>query len=225
MGYIVYPPGGNPPPPVNSWLINGNINNPGDFIGTDLEEFIINAANFTVFRSDSNVLNQNLHIGAGAGLLNNGNYNTLIGQGAGNSSNAQFIIGIGYNAAEAIDANSILTICIGTGAGIRSNGSYNTFIGQDAGRDSIMNNSLAIGNNSGLNCTGNDCIYLGSNAGRQTIGGNAINNNTIIRTDFLPGFANHAAAAAAITVSNGGAVDNTYLYRNTNNNTIGFISL
>jgi hypothetical protein len=137
----------------------------------------------------------------------------------------------GYNIVfDDVDANIILSNVIPL------SGIANTFVGLYAGNDSQGDNNVCIGNGAGAENEGNDLIAF-SAAGNGNTGNNVVaigngagnlnqlSNSFIIGNNQLPTYADHAAAAAAITVVLGGSADSTYLYHNQSTNSIGAVRL
>ena len=124
------------------------------------------------------------------------------GQGATNASQSNFI---GYYAGfEATDASN------------------SNFFGNQAGRDAInANDSNFFGNGAGQNSSGNNVNAFGVSAGDS----NALSGMTIFSNTSMPSYADHTAAAAAITVALGASVNCTYLYHNQATNSIGAVRL
>lgn len=179
-------------------------------------------------------------IGEDAGNANAGNSLTAIGYRAAYQNTGATVVAIGSNAAFINKSNNLIAIGlqagenhniasnnninIGNFAGVPNAGivtSKNVFLGMESGNLNKGSNIIAIGDTAGQQNQVNWVIFLGVNAGIN----NAIANSTIIKNEYLPQYANHAAAQAAITIAAGGIAGNTYLYRETTANQIGYVTL
>jgi len=141
------------------------------------------------------------------------------GYEATNANNSNFIGGdAGANATNANASNFI-----GTVAGANATDAYNSnFLGNSAGFQAInAHESNFFGTSAGQNSTGNNVNAFGANAGN----GNALNGQTIFSNASMPSFADHTAAAAAITVALGASAGSTYLYHNQATDSIGAVRL
>ena len=136
---------------------------------------------------------QNVTIGALAGLTSQGSYaiaigydagqnvqgtNAIaIGNNAGQNSQGTYAISIGSNAGQ--NSQGIYGVAIGNNAGQNSQGTYAISIGSNSGQNSQGLYGVAIGNNAGQNSQGTYAISIGSNAGQNSQGiyGVAIGNN------------------------------------------------
>jgi hypothetical protein len=141
------------------------------------------------------------------------------GSGASNAFDSNFL---GYQTGQDAD-NASYSNFIGSSAGFEAtNASYSNFLGKNAGYEATnANNSNFFGLQAGLNSTGNNVNAFGANAGS----GNALNGQTIFSNASMPSFADHTAAAAAITVLLGASAGSTYLYHNQATNSIGAVRL
>ena len=153
----------------------------------------------------------------------NAQYSNFFGDSAGRvATNASFSNFLGNNAGngatEATNSNFI-----GNGAGGDATyASYSNFFGRNAGLGATTASySNFLGENAGINSTGNNVNAFGTNAGDS----NALNGQTIFSNSSMPSFADHAAAAAAITVLLGASAGSTYLYHNQATNSIGAVRL
>jgi len=88
----------------------------------------------------------------------------------------------------------------------------------------------AAKNNSGSDVYGfGDSVFEDNSAnslfavGAQAAMGSSYSGATIFEQTFLPQFADHSAAVAALTEPNGCKSGSIYLYRNQSNNTIGYV--
>ena len=156
-------------------------------------------------------------------LLTNQKANCItIGDFSGGYNQGQNLIAIGINAGGNNSNNSNYSIYIGTNSGLTGNTivkSSNTFIGHFSGQNQNGTACVAIGLNSLLQNTGSKVLALGNSSGVQ----NSISNCTIINTDYLPAYLNHAQAQAAILPT--GISGNTYLFRETTANQIGYVTI
>jgi hypothetical protein len=181
-----------------------------------------------------------IYLGDNAGNGTDNQKNVMIGYYAGNGAsgvyNSNFI---GVNAGEnAIGANK--AVFIGHRAGNSATGAeHGVFLGRYAGANaegasdsnffgnyagySAVNafDSNFFGVSAGQNSTGNNVNIFGNNGGV----GNELNGQTIFSNSCLPSFADHTAAAAAITVLLGASANSTYLYHNQATNSIGAVRL
>jgi len=185
--------------------------------------------------------NRSNFIGENAGYeATDASYSNFFGSGAGyQATNAQSSEFIGHNAGyQANNAGS--SSFIGTQSGFQaSNANNSNFIGSHAGYEATdayqsnffgwnagnnatnANDSNFFGYNTGQNSTGNNVNAFGANAGN----GNALNGQTIFSNASMPSFADHTAAAAAITVALGASAGSTYLYHNQATDSIGAVRL
>jgi hypothetical protein len=150
-------------------------------------------------------------------------YSNFMGRFAGayaaNANNSNFI---GYNAGNTA-TSAYQSNFIGDSAGfVAYNAHQSNFIGDGAGNGATTaNNSNFIGVGAGMESSGNNVNAFGTNAGRE----NALSGQTIFSNTSMPSFANHGAAALAITVALGGSAGSTYLYDNQATNSIGSVRL
>lgn len=197
--------------------------------------------NFIGFKSGRNAANgsHNIYIGSESGLSALGSEHIFIGRNTGKNNTALgSIIAIGANAA--VNNTKSVVICLGPSSGFANTGNDLIGLGRNTGYGNSGNELLCIGNFAGNGNTGNFCIAIGTEAlvGNKKnnvigFGKNAgFNNNligvtgaTIFKTEYLPEFANHTAALAGITIGNGAVAGNTYLYRRSSDNSIGYVSL
>jgi hypothetical protein len=197
----------------NAWNLIGNS-------GTNSNTNFIGTTDNVDFRFKRNNLNSGYLAGANTAFgLNSGNSttesglnptqfgNVSIGISAGNNSvgNENTFFGNGAGASNTDDQ----VTCIGLGAGYRNSGLNLAALGFSAGSDNSGVNSTALGASSGWNNSGDNVISIGlrsneNNTGDKVIalGENAGKNNTqsnrfIIGQNYLPTFADEAAAIAA----------------------------
>jgi hypothetical protein len=146
-------------------------------------------------------------LGLSAGFeATNANYSNFLGNGAGNqATNANNSNFLGYQAGQ-FATNAYQSNFLGNSAGAGATDAYfSNFFGTSAGQNSTGNNVNAFGNDAG--------------------NGNALNGQTIFSNASMPSFADHTAAAAAITVLLGASANCTYLYHNQATNSIGAVKL
>jgi hypothetical protein len=149
----------------------------------------------------------------------------LLGYQAGSSNIGHNIAAIGQSAAILSFGSNITAI--GYLSLAYSQGSDCFAVGYFSGTDNIGSNVIFLGSRAGYKNNASNVIALGKNAGYNASlhSGNNIAGVTMIATASLPTYVDHAAAAAAITVGNGGVAGTTYLYRRSNDNSIGYVSL
>ena len=168
--------------------------------------------------------NSSNFLGINAGRdATNANESNFLGPGAGfSAANAQFSNFFGPSAgAGATGANN--SNFLGNNAGYLTTSANNSnFLGQNAGSQATSaNNSNFLGNSAGKNSTGNNVNAFGVSAGE----GNTLSGKTIFSNTSMPSYADHTAAAAAITVALGASAGDTYLYHNQATNSIGAVRL
>jgi hypothetical protein len=148
------------------------------------------------------------------------NNSIAIGDGAEALDVNMFVVG--YNAGNNA-ANSGGSNFFGDSAGFESvNAFLSNFIGSSAGHQAIdAGYSNFFGYRAGYQSTGNNVNAFGYEAGVQ----NGINGVTIFSNSSLPSYADRAAALVAITIENGAASGNTYLYYNETTFTIEGVRL
>jgi len=166
---------------------------------------------------------------------NTGSNNAAIGNQAMVSNTGSSVIGIGFSAGRENTGDRL--IAIGPSAGRQSVQNDNTFIGFESGRRNTGFNNIGIGGDALKDNTGNLVYGLGDSAAELNSGdlvialgsgaalSNTQSNRFVIDNDFLPSFANHAAAASAITTGSGASAGNTYLYHNQATDSIGAVRL
>ena len=218
MGYIVLPQ-------VNAntaWQINGNNSlTPGSYIGSNdplINEFIIRLNNDNVFYASISPY-VNVLIGLLAGLNSNLQTSVAIGAAAGQNATGNGNLSLGTNSGSNIQGN--FNSFLGENSGINSIGDNNIFLGSNSGENSNAQNTIGIGTESLKNNTANAVVAIGDSSGIN----NGYANCFIVNTSYLPNFPNHGAAAAAINIGTGASSGNTYLYRHTGNDTIGFVTI
>jgi hypothetical protein len=202
-----------------------------------------NNSNFIGFAAGTNATdayNSNFigqQAGKAASDANNSNFiGTNAGQEAATAAFSNFIgSSAGFQA-----TNATLSNFIGANAGTTATNAYDSvFIGSNAGNGATdANNSVFIGNEAGISATDAQAsVFIGAGAGKNSTGktvialgpdaasGNTLDGQTVIANTSLPSFANHAAAALALTVVNGASAGSTYLYHNQATNSIGAVRL
>ena len=134
----------------------------------------------------------------------------IIGKRAGDSLTANQVIAIGEDSMYLTTGTPTSTVAIGQSSGTASTAASGVYLGKNAGKENTGNSVVAIGTDAG---------YDGGT------GGNSLSSMFIIANTHLPSYANHAAAAAAITTGTGGRAGNTYLYHNQATDSIGAVRL
>jgi hypothetical protein len=139
-------------------------------VGGILDASVVNATHqFSIggFRVLSNLGNQNLFAGVGAGQVNIGNVNAFFGKDAGlantsGSDNSFF----GWSAGAANTGGSFNSF-FGVASGLHNKtGSHNSFFGDQSGIDSTGNNNSFFGGESGFkNTQGSENSFFGLNSG------------------------------------------------------------
>lgn len=109
----------------------------------------------------------------------------------------------------------------GLNAGLNNTGGHIVGLGESAGSDNTGSSNVFLGWAAGASNTGSNVISLGLFAGI----GNTQTNRFIVANTEMPTFANHAAAALAITVPLGASAGNTYMYHNQATDSIGAVRL
>lgn len=109
----------------------------------------------------------------------------------------------------------------GLNAGLNNTGAHVVGLGESAGTENTGGSNVFLGFGAGLSNTGSNVISIGLIAGS----GNTQSNRFIVANTEMPTFANHAAAALAITVALGASAGNTYMYHNQATNSIGAVRL
>jgi hypothetical protein len=161
-----------------------------------------------------------LSAGNGATDADNSNFFGLsAGSGATDAAYSNFFgQNVGISATNAQFSNFFVANA-GYGA---TNASYSNFFGLEAGSLALnANNSNFFGQSAGKNSSGNNVNAFGASAGLA----NTLSGQTIFSNASMPSFADHAAAAAAITVLLGASAGSTYLYHNQATDSIGAVRL
>ena len=109
----------------------------------------------------------------------------------------------------------------GLNAGLNNTGAHVIGLGESAGSENTGGSNVFLGFGAGLSNTGSNVVSLGLIAGA----GNTQSNRFIVANTEMPTFANHAAAALAITVPLGASAGSTYMYHNQATNSIGAVRL
>jgi hypothetical protein len=141
-------------------------------------------------------------IGINALLGGSGIHVNAIGSGAAQSNNAAFVSAVGNNAAS------------------QNTGDYVNALGQNAASQNDGDNVNAFGQFAGANNTANHSNFFGASAGQGNTTSHGV---TVFSPESVPSYADHAAAATALTVANGCVAGQVYIYRNEANDTIGFV--
>jgi hypothetical protein len=201
---------------TNKNLINGinlqGTNAGGGNAGTNnINAFGTNAA--------QNNLGSNINaLGNSAAISNSGSYVNAFGYYTAFGNSGDFVVAIGNNSAESNTGTAV--VAIGT-CGVSNSGSYVNAIGYAAASNNTGSQVNAIGQAAAESNTGNNVNAFGNSAGQN----NTISGATIFSNASLPSYANHTAAAAAITVLLGASANCTYLYHNQATNSIGAVRL
>lgn len=158
---------------------------------------------------------------AGPGFSSNNGI--FLGQQAGDGATYADDSNFLGNQAGQSATNAYSSNFIGVAAGFNAtNAAFSNFLGQGAGQGAIdAYDSNFIGTNAGQNSSSNNVNAFGVSAGLA----NALNGQTIFSNASMPTFADHTAAAAAITVILGASAGSTYLYHNQATNSIGAVRL
>jgi hypothetical protein len=129
-------------------------------------------------------------------------------------------------------ATATFAVFMGERAGNGSASSYSVGVGNAALDSATSDYAIAVGDNAAYNAQGRGLVALGAEAGsnnnadsvlalgRQAGVGNTLPISTIINGNYLPQYANQAAAIAGISTGTGAITGNYYLYYNTTNFTI-----
>ena len=133
----------------------------------------------------------NVSIGKEAGKNSVGNENTFLGNGAGENNTDDQVTCIGIGAG--VSNSGLNLAALGFAAGSGNIGANSTALGAGSGWNNTGDNVISIGLRSNENNTGTKVIALGENAGKN----NTQTNRFIIGKDYLPTFADEAAAIAA----------------------------
>ena len=211
---------------TNAWSITGNAGTDPtkNFIGTtDNQDFrfkrnssdagyIANqntslgslSGNFSLENTINGTQSGNTNIGRRTGQSSVGSENTFIGDSAGNSNTESQASCVGLSSGA---NNSGLNLsALGYNSGNSNSGVNATALGASSGMNNSGSNVISIGFRSNENNTGTKVIALGENAGKN----NTQSNRFIIGQNYLPTFADEAAAiAAGLPLP---SVNGTYLY-------------
>lgn len=164
-----------------------------------------------------------------AGYLSNAstNYVNAFGYSAASGNLASNVNAIGKDAASNNQAIGTYLNAIGDSSGSGNTGNYCNFIGATAGSGNTGNHVTAIGRAAGYNNTGQFCTFIGRYAGTDNLFNtfNTLSGQFVISNYHLPSYADHTAAAAAITVALGATAGSTYIYHNQATNSIGAVRL
>lgn len=136
-----------------------------------------------------------------------------LGGNTGNEVNA-----LGAKAAENNTGNDVNAL--GNKAALLNTGNEVNALGSLSGKSNTGNHVNALGNQAGENNTSSHCNFFGSNAGN---GNTTPFGVTVFSPESIPSYADHTAALASLTTANGCVSGQIYLYRNEDNNTIGFV--
>lgn len=148
-----------------------------------------------------------------------GTGNVGLGNNALNGNTANDSVGIGY---AALQGNTGLrAVSLGYLAGSGNKGGDTVSLGTSAARDNEGFFVVGVGYDAAKENIGDYVVALGSGAAFN----NTQSNRFVISNNSLPSFADHAAAAAAITTGSGASAGNTYLYHNQATDSIGAVRL
>jgi len=189
--YMLIGPGNTAQPANTSFDVSGNSSFRGGITGatgsftylsTDLLSFPnykiqINGPNGTVYQNQ-------VAVGAGAGLINQGGRAVAIGTSAGQNYQSQYTVAIGDNAGYNTQGQNAIAvgagagyntqgqnaIAVGNSAGYNTQGQYAIAIGSAAGRETQGSYAVAIGDNAGYNTQGQNAIAVGNSAGKEIQG-------------------------------------------------------
>jgi hypothetical protein len=199
-----------------------------NFFGNQAGKDVTNATYSNFFGTDAGLgatdaqSSNFIGLAAGSGATDASNSNFLgesAGKDATNADNSNFFGNeSGQDAVNAANSNFF-----GNNAGFEAtDAEQSNFFGLNAGSGAInAYNSNFLGANAGQNSSGNNVNAFGQLAGLA----NALDGQTIFSNASMPSFADHAAAAAAITVLLGASAGSTYLYHNQDTDSIGAVRL
>jgi hypothetical protein len=129
--------------------------------------------------NDWTVGSEQVHLGRGAGLFNQGPYSVAIGYHAGRNS------------------QSFQSVSIGREAGITNQAQLAVAVGNAAGQTSQGSNSVAIGNLAGSTSQGEISVAIGAQSGETSQASSAVS------VGFLSGTSNQGRLAVAIGAQSG----------------------
>ncbi len=148
-----------------------------------------------------------------------GTGNVGLGNNALNGNTANDSVGIGY---AALQGNTGLrAVSLGYLAGSGNKGGDTVSLGTSAARDNEGFFVVGVGYDAAKENIGDYVVALGHGAAFN----NTQSNRFVISNNSLPSFADHLAAASAITTGSGASAGNTYLYHNQATNSIGAVRL
>jgi hypothetical protein len=190
-----------------------------NFTVQELADFVNSVGPITI-ENDTSLFSTGLtNTGANSTAVLSNFFGQEAGQDATNADNSNFFGNeSGQDAVNAANSNFF-----GNNAGFEAtDAEQSNFFGLNAGSGAInAYNSNFLGANAGQNSSGNNVNAFGQLAGLA----NALDGQTIFSNASMPSFADHAAAAAAITVLLGASAGSTYLYHNQDTDSIGAVRL
>jgi hypothetical protein len=166
---------------------------------------------------------------------NIGGYVNAIGVAAAQDNTGSNVNALGINAAKGSTQGNLNAL--GFYSGYQNTGFNVNTMGESSAYQNSGGNVNAFGASAGQNNTGDNVNAIGAAAAEYNTGSNVnafgvqaglsntISGVTIFSNSSLPSYANHAAAAVAITVLLGGSAGCTYLYHNQATNSIGAVRL
>jgi hypothetical protein len=160
----------------------------------------------------------NLHVGR-TGSNNTGDLGLFMDFNAGQNNEGDTVLAIG-RAAASNNTGDIL-VAVGSNAGGSNKGDNVTAIGVGAALSNEGNSVTAVGFDAANGNTGDNVTAFGQGAAQ----GNQLSQSVVFSNLTLPTYADHTAAAAAITVIAGASIGCTYLYHNQATNSIGAVRL
>jgi hypothetical protein len=167
-----------------------------------------------------NTQDGNTFIGNTAGITNTGLGVTAIGNTAGKDNVGDYCTFVGEGAGYEQTGVSTIT-AIGVSAAFQNSGTEVTALGDAAAYSNTGDRVIAIGASAGTSNVGDDVLVFGHVTPLVT---NTLNNVTMIKSDFIPSFANFAAATAVINAGTA-APGFTYLYHDQATNSIGAVRI
>jgi len=196
---------------INAFGTNAALNNQGQYVNAIGNQAVGS-------NTGGNTGNHVNGIGQFAAYNNGGDYINAMGISAASGNSGDVVVAIGNYSAENNTGDGV--VAIGS-CGVDNTGDYVNAIGYAAASNNTGSQVNAMGQIAAESNTGSNVNAFGNAAGQN----NTISGATIFSNASLPSYANHAAAAAAITVLLGGSPNCTYLYHNQATNSIGAVRL
>jgi len=144
----------------------GNLTAPGDITTTG------NISVGNILAQNIRTIEGTVHLGQGAGLINQGTYGIAIGRFAGSQTQGGAGLAIGQLAGQISQGQS--AIALGLYAAASSQSDNAVAIGSYAGRYSQGTNAIAIGILAGNNSQGGSSVAVGGEAGSDSQGSNSV---------------------------------------------------